>query len=51
MARNRFDVDEKFESYNIGHLRRSMVYIRRHAKIMIISLLADHSKDRGICSG
>lgn len=29
MARNRFDVDEKFESYNIGHLRRSMVYIRR----------------------
>ena len=39
MARNRFDVDEKFESYNIGHLRRSMVYIRRHAKIMIISLI------------
>lgn len=38
MARNRFDVDERLESFNVGHLRRSFVYIRRHSKIMLISL-------------
>ena len=38
MARNRFDVDEKLESFNVGHLRRSFVYIRQHSKVMLISL-------------
>lgn len=40
MARNRFDVDEKLETpFNIKHLLRAGVYIKRHAKTMIISLI------------
>ena len=40
MARNRFDVDERLETpFNIKHLLRAGVYIKRHAKTMILSLL------------
>lgn len=40
MARNRFDVDEKLETpFNIKHLLRAGVYIGRHKKKMILSLL------------
>ena len=39
MARNRFDVDETLETpFNIKHLLRAGVYIKRHAAKMIISL-------------
>ena len=40
MARNRFDVDEKLETpFNIKHLLRAGVYVKRHAKTMLISIL------------
>ena len=40
MARNRFDVDEKLETpFNIKHLLRAGVYIKRHSAKMIVSLL------------
>lgn len=40
MARNRFDVDEKLETpFNIKHLLRAGVYIKRHAFKMTLSLL------------
>lgn len=40
MARNRFDVDEKLETpFNIKHLLRAGVYIKRHAKKMTLSLV------------
>ncbi|MGI5959343.1 MAG: ABC transporter ATP-binding protein [Massiliimalia sp.] len=40
MARNRFDVDEELESpFNIQHLKRSFVYIKKHSKRMITSLI------------
>lgn len=39
MARNKFDVDEELETpFDIRHLKRSMVYIKRHTKRMILSL-------------
>lgn len=40
MARNRFDVDENLETpFNIKHLLRAGVYIGRHKKKMILSLV------------
>ncbi len=40
MARNKFDVDEELESpFDIRHLKRSMVYVKKHAKKMIAALL------------
>ncbi len=40
MARNRFDVDEQLETpFNIKHLLRAGVYIGRHKKKMILSLV------------
>ncbi len=40
MARNRFDVDENLETpFNIKHLLRAGVYIGRHKKKMVLSLL------------
>ena len=40
MARNKFDVDETLETpFNIKHLLRAGVYIGRHKKKMILSLL------------
>ncbi len=40
MARNRFDVDENLETpFNIKHLLRAGVYIGRHKKKMILSLI------------
>lgn len=40
MARNRFDVDENLETpFNIHHLLRAGVYIKRHSKKMILSLV------------
>lgn len=40
MARNRFDVDEKLETpFNAEHLKRSFVYIKKHAKKMTLSLV------------
>lgn len=39
MARNKFDVDENLESpFNIKHLKRSFIYIKKHSKKMILSL-------------
>ena len=40
MARNRFDVDETLETpFNIKHLLRAGVYIKRHKQKMILSLI------------
>lgn len=40
MARNRFDVDENLESpFSLKHLKRAGKYIKKHAKIMIISMI------------
>lgn len=40
MARNRYDVDETLETpFNIKHLLRAGVYIKRHAKKMILSII------------
>ena len=40
MARNKFDVDEKLESpFNIAHLKRAFVYIKRQRNKMIPALV------------
>lgn len=40
MARNRFDIDENLESpFSLKHLKRAGVYIGRHKKKMLLSLL------------
>ena len=40
MARNRFDVDESLETpFSIKHLLRAGVYIKRHAKKMVLSII------------
>ena len=40
MARNRFDVDERLETpFNIKHLLRAGVYIKRHSLKMTLSLI------------
>ena len=40
MARNRFDVDETLETpFNVKHLLRAGVYVKRHSKKMILSLV------------
>ncbi len=40
MARNRFDVDETLETpFNIKHLLRAGVYVKRHTKVMVVSIL------------
>lgn len=39
MSRNRYDIDETLEApFNIKHLKRAGVYIKKHAKSMILSL-------------
>lgn len=39
MSRNRYDIDETLEApFNIKHLKRAGVYIKKHAKAMIVSL-------------
>lgn len=39
MARNRYDIDESLETpFDITHFKRSMVYIKKHAKKMIFTL-------------
>ena len=49
MARNRFDVDETLETpFNIHHLLRAGVYIKRHKKKMLLSLL--FSAISAVCS-
>ncbi|WP_395013536.1 ABC transporter ATP-binding protein [Robinsoniella peoriensis] len=40
MAKNRFDQDESLEKeFDFSHMKRSIVYVNRHRKKMIISLL------------
>ncbi|MEG1835043.1 MAG: ABC transporter ATP-binding protein [Oscillospiraceae bacterium] len=40
MARNKFDVDETLETpFSLHHLKKAGVYIKRHLKPMIISLI------------
>lgn len=40
MARNKFDVDEDLESpFDIRHLKRSLVYVKKHAKKMLTAML------------
>lgn len=40
MARNRFDVDENLETpFSMQHLLRAGVYVKRHSKKMILSLI------------
>ena len=49
MARNRFDVDETLETpFNIKHLLRAGVYVKRHSKKMILSLI--YSAISAVCS-
>ncbi len=39
MARNRFDVDETLETpFNMKHLMRAMVYIKKHSKVMALAI-------------
>ncbi|MGI5897065.1 MAG: ABC transporter ATP-binding protein [Oscillospiraceae bacterium] len=39
MARNKFDIDESLESpFNIQHLKRSFIYIKKYKKKMILAL-------------
>lgn len=41
MARNKFDVDENLETpFNIQHLKRSFVYIKKHMKLLVLALLS-----------
>lgn len=41
MARNKFDVDENLETpFNIQHLKRSFVYIKKHLKLLILALVS-----------
>lgn len=40
MARNRFDIDEKLETpFSMAHLKRASVYIGKHKKKMLLSVL------------
>ena len=40
MARNKYDIDEKLDkSFNASHLKRSLVYAKRHRVKMLIALL------------
>lgn len=40
MARNRFDVDESLETpFSIQHLLRAGVYVKRHARKMVLSII------------
>ena len=40
MARNKFDIDESLESpFNIQHLKRSFIYIKKYKKKMILALI------------
>lgn len=49
MARNRYDVDETLETpFNIHHLLRAGVYIKRHKTKMLLSLL--FSAISAVCS-
>lgn len=39
MARNKFDVDERLETpFSFRHLRRSMVYVKKHTRKMLLAL-------------
>lgn len=39
MARNKFDVDENLETpFDIGHLKRAFVYVKKYRKKMILAL-------------
>lgn len=49
MARNKFDVDESLEKeFNAEHLKRAMVYVKRHRKKMLLALL--FSAISAVCS-
>ena len=49
MARNRFDVDETLETpFNVKHLLRAGVYVKRHSKKMILSLV--YSAISAVCA-
>ncbi len=49
MARNRFDVDETLETpFNIKHLLRAGIYVKRHSKKMILSLI--YSAISAVCA-
>ena len=40
MARNKYDIDESLEkSFNASHLKRSLVYAKKHSVKMVIALL------------
>ena len=40
MARNRYDIDETLETpFNFGHFRRSLKYVKKHARTMILALI------------
>lgn len=40
MARNKFDIDEKLETpFSLSHLKRSLVYVKKHTKKMIAAML------------
>lgn len=40
MARNRFDIDESLETpFNFAHLKRAGIYISRHKKKMLLSVM------------
>ncbi len=44
MARNKFDIDEKLETpFNIAHLKRSSIYIKKYKGKMILSLFLSMS--------
>ena len=52
MARNRFDVDERLETpFNIKHLLRAGVYIKRHSLKMILSLIFSAICSNSPCTG
>ena len=40
MARNKYDIDETLETpFNMGHFKRSLVYIKNHLRSMLLALL------------
>ncbi len=40
MSRNKFDIDESLETpFNIKHLKRSFVYLKRHSKKLVAAVL------------
>ena len=40
MARNKYDIDESLESpFNIQHLKRSLVYVKKYQGKMILALV------------